>query len=239
MEWYYVLLLAVLICSVWFVLSRRFYNPFFKRFYDVVLSGSAIIVLSPLMLLLMIIGAVMMKGNPFFLQERPGKNEKVFKLIKFRTMTNAKDANGDLLPNEQRLSGYGLLLRKISLDELPELFNIFKGDMSIIGPRPLLVRYLPYYTEEERIRHNVRPGLTGLAQAMGRNSISWEETFRYDIEYVRNISQKMDISILLKTVQKVFSREGLSEADGVNDVEKRTHDPLDVERSGSVPSEKK
>lgn len=151
-----------------------------------------------------------MHGNPFFTQPRPGKNEKVFKLIKFRTMNNKRDKDGNLLPDDKRLTSYGKFLRSASLDELPELFNILKGDMSVVGPRPLLVRYLPRYNEEQRRRHEVRPGLTGLAQINGRNAISWEEKFRYDVKYVDNITFLGDITIIFKTIIKVFYREGIS-----------------------------
>ena len=151
-----------------------------------------------------------MHGNPFFTQPRPGKNEKVFKLIKFRTMNNKRDKDGNLLPDDKRLTSYGKFLRSTSLDELPELFNILKGDMSIVGPRPLLVKYLPYYTEEERHRHDVTPGLTGLAQVSGRNTLSWEDKFALDLQYVSNISFWGDIKIIFKTIGKVFKREGIS-----------------------------
>jgi len=151
-----------------------------------------------------------MKGNPFFTQLRPGKDEKIFKLIKFRSMTCETDENGAMLPDEQRLTRYGQVLRSTSLDELPELINIIKGDMSIVGPRPLLPKYLPYYTDEERHRHDVRPGLTGYAQVRGRNGISWEEKFRYDVEYVKNITFFGDIKILFDTVITVFMRNGIS-----------------------------
>lgn len=152
-----------------------------------------------------------MKGNPFFTQERPGKDEKIFKLIKFRTMTNAKDKDGNLLSDADRLTRYGKFLRNTSLDELPELFNILKGDMSVIGPRPLLVQYLPYYTDKEKHRHDVRPGLTGLAQVNGRNSLDWEHRFECDVEYVENLSFFSDVKILLKTIQKVIQRSDVAE----------------------------
>ena len=186
------------------------YAKFFKRVIDFCLSLIAIIVLSPVMLVLIVLGAVKMKGNPFFTQLRPGKNEKIFKLIKFRTMTCEKDKNGELLPDEQRLTKYGRMLRSTSLDELPELFNILKGDMSIVGPRPLLVQYLPLYNEQQHHRHDVHPGLTGLAQVNGRNGISWEEKFDYDIEYVNNITFLGDIKIILRTVGAVIKHEGIS-----------------------------
>lgn len=186
------------------------YALVFKRLIDFVLSLCALVVLSPVLLILTLVGAIKMKGNPFFTQLRPGKDEKIFKLIKFRSMTCEKDENGELLPDEVRLTKYGKLLRSTSLDELPELINILKGDMSIVGPRPLLVQYLPLYNEEQRKRHSVRPGLTGLAQVNGRNSISWTERFRYDVTYVDNISLLLDIKILFMTVQKVLIRDGIS-----------------------------
>lgn len=184
--------------------SNGIYARYIKRPMDFVLSLCAIIVLSPILLVLTVIGAIVMKGNPFFVQERPGKNEKIFKLIKFRTMTCEKDKDGKLLPDEQRLTGYGNFLRHTSLDELPELFNILKGDMAIIGPRPLLPEYLPYYTETERHRHDVRPGLSGLAQINGRNAVTWEEKFSWDLKYVGNITFLGDIKIILLTVKKAF-----------------------------------
>ena len=187
------------------------YPRFFKRFFDFTLSLMALMVLSPILLLLTVIGAIAMQGNPFFTQLRPGKNEKIFRLVKFRTMSNAKDKNGKLLPDDVRLNGYGKFLRSTSLDELPELLNILVGHMSIVGPRPLLVEYLPYYNETEKHRHDVRPGLTGWAQVNGRNSVSWDERFRLDVEYVSNISLWMDIKIILLTVQKVLVRSNVSE----------------------------
>ena len=186
------------------------YANFFKRVLDFILSLCAILVLSPVLLILTVVGAVKMKGNPFFTQLRPGKNEKIFKLIKFRTMTCETDENGNLLPDEVRLTKYGKMLRSTSLDELPELINILRGDMAIVGPRPLLVQYLPLYSEEQRKRHSVRPGLTGLAQVNGRNSISWTERFKYDVAYVENISLWNDVKILFATVRKVLIRDGIS-----------------------------
>ena len=192
------------------------YAKFFKRFLDIVLSLFALAVLSPLLVILAVIGAIAMKGNPFFTQERPGRidkktgKEKIFKLIKFRTMSNAKDKEGNLLPDEVRLNKYGKLLRSTSLDELPELLNIFIGDMSIVGPRPLLVRYIERYTPEQRRRHEVRPGFTGLAQINGRNAISWEEKFGYDVKYVDNITFIGDVKIIFGTVRTVLKREGIS-----------------------------
>ena len=186
------------------------YSKFFKRFFDFILSLCALIVLSPLLLVLTLVGAIEMRGNPFFIQERPGKNEKIFKMIKLRTMYNCKDENGEFLPDEQRLNKYGMWLRKTSCDELLELVNILKGDMSIVGPRPLLVKYLPRYNERQRRRHDVRPGLTGYAQAHGRNAVSWEEKFEMDVWYIENVSFITDIKILFDTVKIVLKREGVS-----------------------------
>lgn len=186
------------------------YAKFFKRLFDFLISLVALLILWPILLILALIGAIVMKGNPFFTQQRPGKDEKIFKLIKFRTMTNAKDAEGNLLPDEKRLVKYGKFLRSTSLDELPELLNILKGDMAIVGPRPLLVKYLPLYNEEQKHRHDVRPGLTGYAQVHGRNAISWEEKFKMDVEYTRNITLRGDVKIIFGTVRAVFKREGIS-----------------------------
>lgn len=193
------------------------YANFFKRVIDFTLSLIALIVLSPILLILIIIGAIAMKGNPFFTQMRPGKvnkktgQEKIFKLIKFRTMSNAKDKDGNLLPDEVRLNKYGKILRSTSLDELPELLNILKGDMAVVGPRPQLVRDMVFMTEEQRVRHTVRPGLTGLAQCSGRNNMSWEKKFEYDLEYIKKITFFGDIKIMFKTVGKVFARDGINE----------------------------
>ncbi len=186
------------------------YAKFFKRLIDFILSLLGIIILSPVLLILTVLGAVKMKGNPFFTQDRPGLHEKIFKLIKFRTMTNEKDENGELLPDEKRLIPYGKFLRSTSLDELPELFNILKGDMAIIGPRPLLVRYLPRYNAEQHRRHEVRPGLTGYAQAHGRNAVSWDEKFKMDVWYVDNLSFKVDIGVFFDTIKAVLRHEGIS-----------------------------
>lgn len=183
---------------------------YIKRFFDIVSSFLALVILLPLMLILTIVGTFVMKGNPFFTQQRPGKDEKIFRLIKFRTMTNAKDKDGNLLPDADRLTKYGEFLRTSSLDELPELFNIIKGDMSVIGPRPLLVKYLPRYNEHQHRRHEVRPGLSGWAQVNGRNTVSWEDKFNMDVEYVDNYSLIMDIKILIMTVKNVLKREGIS-----------------------------
>ncbi|MBO5339814.1 MAG: sugar transferase [Oscillospiraceae bacterium] len=186
------------------------YAKCFKRAMDFALSLLALIVLSPVLLILSVVGAIKMRGNPFFTQLRPGKDEAIFKLIKFRTMTCQTDHEGNLLPDEMRLTKYGKLLRSLSLDELPELINILKGDMSIVGPRPLLVRYLPLYNAEQRHRHDVRPGLTGYAQAYGRNALTWQERFEKDIYYVEHMSFWLDIKIILKTICTVLKREGIS-----------------------------
>lgn len=192
------------------------YEKCFKRPLDFTLSLIAIVVLSPVLLILTVVGAIAMGGNPFFTQLRPGKKgkdgqEKIFRLIKFRTMTNKKDKNGNLLPDEQRLTKYGSFLRASSLDELPELINILKGDMSIVGPRPQLVRDMVFMTPEERRRHTVRQGLTGLAQCSGRNNMSWEQKFAYDLEYIENITFWGDVKIILMTVGKVLKSDGITE----------------------------
>lgn len=185
-----------------------------KRFLDFMLSLMGIIVLSPILLILWILVRVKLGSPVLFHQERPGRNEKIFKLYKFRSMTDERDEQGNLLPDEVRLTKFGKVLRSTSLDELPELFNILKGDMSLIGPRPLLVRYLHYYTDEERHRHDVRPGLTGLAQVNGRNALGWEDRFRYDLYYVEHLSFLMDLKIIGMTAGKVLKRSGtLSGAD--------------------------
>ena len=184
------------------------YKKCFKRCLDILLSLCGIVVLSPILAVLAVLVRVKLGSPVLFHQERPGRHEKIFKLYKFRSMTDEKDADGNLLPDEVRLTRFGKLLRSTSLDELPELFNILKGDMSLIGPRPLLVRYLPYYTEEERHRHDVRPGLTGLAQVNGRNALGWEDRFRYDLDYVNHISLGLDLKIIGMTVGKVLKRSG-------------------------------
>lgn len=192
------------------------YAKFFKRFIDFWLSLIALTVLSPVLIILTVVGAIAMRGNPFFVQPRPGKKgkdgkEKIFKLIKFRTMSNKKDENGNLLPDAERLNKYGKFLRSTSADELPSLINILKGDLAIVGPRPLLIEYLPWYTEQERHRHDVRPGLTGWAQIHGRNSVNWTERFALDVEYVGSITLKKDISIVFLTVMKVLKKEDVAE----------------------------
>ena len=186
-----------------------FYEKYIKRQLDIVLSGCALIVLSPLLLVTAILVRVKLGSPVIFCQERPGKYEKIFRLHKFRSMSDARDETGALLPDKERLTGFGKKLRSLSIDELPELWDIFRGKMSIVGPRPLLVEYLPYYTENERHRHDVRPGLTGLAQINGRNTLTWEQKFAYDLEYVQHIGFCEDIKILFRTVGKVLNRSGV------------------------------
>lgn len=222
--WWGITIICVVAVALLFLLSMWLYKPFFKRFYDFVLSLLALVVLSPLMIILMIVTAIAMHGNPFFTQQRPGKkdkngNEKIFKLIKFRSMSNKKDENGDLLPDDQRLNKFGKILRSTSLDELPELLNILKGDMSIVGPRPQLVRDMVFMTDEQRQRHNVRPGLTGLAQVSGRNNISWEEKFTYDLRYIKKITLLSDIKIIFQTAFKVFKRSDVAREGTVSDID--------------------
>jgi lipopolysaccharide/colanic/teichoic acid biosynthesis glycosyltransferase len=196
------------------------YAKCWKRLLDLLLSLGALMALSPILLVLTILGAVKMKGNPFFTQLRPGKDEKIFKLIKFRSMTCEKDASGKLLPDEQRLTKYGKLLRSTSLDELPELINIVKGDMALVGPRPQLVRDMVFMTPQQRRRHSVRPGLTGLAQVSGRNNISWEEKFSFDLQYIdRGITLVGDLKILFMTVGKVFKQEDVVREGTVSDMD--------------------
>ena len=224
MEWWQILLIvlgSLLLLFILFILSIIFYKPFFKRFWDIVLSFLAITVFSPLIIVLMIIGAIAMKGNPFFVQKRPGKKgkdgkEKLFSLIKFRTMSNAKDKDGNLLPDDKRLNAYGKFLRSTSLDELPEAFNIFIGDMSVIGPRPQLVRDMVFMSEEQRHRHDVRPGLSGLAQVNGRNNITWEQKFEYDLRYINHISLFCDIGLIIKSAFKAFVKRDDIERDGTS-----------------------
>ncbi len=190
--------------------KATFYEKYIKRLLDSLLSGGALLILWPVLLVTAILVRTKLGSPVIFCQERPGKDEKIFKLYKFRSMTDAKDENGKLLPDEVRLTKFGKLLRSTSLDELPELWNILRGDMSIVGPRPLLVKYLPLYNEEQRRRHAVRPGLTGWAQANGRNAISWEEKFRLDVEYVDHISFALDVKTIWLTVKNVLRREGIS-----------------------------
>lgn len=186
------------------------YKKYIKRLLDIIVSLCGIIILSPVYLILFILVRVKLGSPALFTQERPGRNEKIFKLYKFRSMTDERDEKGEFLPDEVRLTGFGRILRSTSLDELPELFNILKGEMSIIGPRPLLIRYLPLYNEFQKHRHDVRPGLTGLAQINGRNAITWEKKFEYDVEYVNNLSFALDIKIFFCTIKAVLKREGIS-----------------------------
>lgn len=190
--------------------SRGLYARYIKRLLDILCSAFAIVILSPVLLLTAIFVRVRLGSPVLFCQERPGRKEKIFRLYKFRSMTDEKDENGELLPDEIRLTKAGRLLRSTSMDELPELFNILKGDMSIVGPRPLLVRYLPRYNDRQKKRHDVRPGLTGYAQAYGRNALSWEERFEMDVQYVEQITFWRDVKILFKTVETVLKREGIS-----------------------------
>jgi len=216
MNWYWIALILLVAITALMVLSSLFYRRFFKRFYDIVISGLGMVLLSPIFLILIFLGAIVMHDNPFFIQQRPGKidpkngQERVFSLIKFRTMTNAKDSNGNLLPDESRINSYGSFLRSSSLDELPEMINIFIGDMSIIGPRPLLVKYLPLYTKEQHHRHDVKPGLTGYAQAHGRNNVTWEDRFAMDVWYTNNVSFAVDIRIVFATIKTVVRHDGIS-----------------------------
>ena len=187
------------------------YRRFFKRLFDFLIALVGLIVLSPLFLILWIWLSIANKGaGAFFVQERPGKDEKIFKLIKFKTMNDERDEKGNLLPDSERLTRIGRFVRSLSLDELPQLINVLKGDMSLVGPRPLLIQYLPLYDEMQRRRHEVRPGMTGWAQVNGRNAISWQEKFAYDVWYVDHLSLSLDIKILLKTIEKVFKREGIN-----------------------------
>ena len=218
------------------------YRKFFKRFFDVVLSACALIVLSPVLLAVAVLVRLKLGSPVIFHQERLGKDEKTFRLYKFRSMTDERDEEGNLLPDEARLTKFGRLLRSTSLDELPELWNILKGDMSIVGPRPLLVSYLPYYTEEERHRHDIHPGLTGLAQVNGRSFITWEEIFAYDVEYVQNVALLKDLKIIFQTVVKVLRRADIADTTGGEHLNngqllvhegntvRKLHGPLDVER---------
>lgn len=202
------------------------YQKYIKRLLDIILSLLAIIIIFPIFLIIGIL-VLMFIGQPaIFRQKRPGKNEKIFTMYKFRTMTNKKDEDGNLLPDELRLTKLGKFLRKTSLDEIPEFFCILNGSMSFVGPRPLLVKYLPYYTEEEHHRHDVRPGLTGWAQANGRNLVNWDERFKLDLEYVNNVSLKMDIKVILKTISVVLKHEGIT------DGKTETMTFLDEERKG-------
>lgn len=192
------------------------YKLLFKRIIDLLLSLIGFILLSPIFILLVLILLYINKGKPFFFQSRPGKNEKIFKIIKFKTMTDEKDNDGKLLPDFERMTKIGNFVRKTSLDEVPQLLNVIKGDMSLIGPRPLIIAYLPLYSKEQAKRHDVRPGITGWAQVNGRNTITWKEKFKYDVFYVENISFLLDIKILLLTIKKVLFRDGVNSNDTVS-----------------------
>lgn len=204
------------------------YRNYVKRLFDIILSGCAIIVLSPIYLIMAVLVAIKLGRPILFCQQRPGKNEDIFNMYKFRSMNDKKDENGELLPDEERLTSFGKKLRATSLDELPELFNIFIGNMSIVGPRPLLVKYLPYYSEEEKKRHHVRPGLTGLAQINGRNSLIWEERFKHDVYYVEHCSFLLDIKIIWMTIGKV-----LKKSDTLSGAEQTVED-FDVYRANQI-----
>ncbi|TVZ28358.1 lipopolysaccharide/colanic/teichoic acid biosynthesis glycosyltransferase [Gillisia sp. Hel_I_86] len=188
----------------------KIYILFIKPFFDFIISLTALLILSPLLLTATILLFLANKGNPFFVQKRPGKKGRIFKIVKFKTMTDEKDSNGNLLPDSQRLTTIGSFIRKTSLDEIPQLWNVLIGDMSIIGPRPLLPQYLPIYTPHQYKRHDLRPGITGWAQVNGRNAISWTQKFEYDVWYVQNVSFFVDMEILFKTVQKVLVSEGIN-----------------------------
>ena len=205
-----------------------FYEKFVKRFLDFFLSGMSLIILSPILLVTAILVRVKLGSPVIFCQERPGKNEKIFKLHKFRSMSDARDENGELLPDEERLGRFGRWLRSTSADELPELFDIFRGKMSIVGPRPLLVKYLPLYNDEQHRRHDVRPGLTGWAQVHGRNLVSWEERFAYDVDYVDRVSFALDVKIIFMTIRCVLAHEGIS-AEGSATMEAFTGTATNVE----------
>lgn len=207
-----------------------FYEKYIKRVLDICLSGGALLILWPVLLITAILVRIKLGSPVIFCQERPGKDEKIFMLYKFRSMSDQRDAEGNLLPDEVRLTKFGRLLRSTSLDELPELWNIFMGDMSIVGPRPLLVAYLPYYTEEERHRHDVRPGLTGLAQVNGRNALLWEEKFAFDLKYVNEVSFAMDVRIVAMTIGKVLHRSDVLSGDKLKKVAGRLdHERRDLE----------
>lgn len=188
---------------------KTMYQKYIKRILDLILSLIALIILSPLMIFLAILVRIKLGKPVIFKQKRPGKNEKIFTLYKFRTMTDEKDEQGNILPDSERLTKFGRLLRSTSLDELPELINIIKGEMSIVGPRPLLVEYLPFYNEKEKHRHDVRPGLTGLAQINGRNAVNWDERFEYDVRYAKSVTLRNDINIVFKTIKKVIKKEDI------------------------------
>lgn len=210
------------------------YKKVIKRLLDIIISGTALLVLSPLYLILAILIRLKLGSPVIFHQERPGLNQEIFTLCKFRTMTDEKDESGNLLPDSVRLTKFGRILRATSLDELPELWNIFKGDMSLIGPRPLLVRYLPYYTKEEQLRHTVRPGLTGLAQVSGRNLLGWDKRLQKDIEYVTNLSFLMDLKVIFLTIKVVFVHDGVEVDTSKNETNFAVERQERLERTGSL-----
>ncbi len=217
-EWWGILVSVILGAALLILISSLFYKNFFKRLYDIIFSVIALAALSPILIVLTVAGAFAFNGKPFFTQYRPGKNGKIFRLIKFRTMTDAKDEKGEILSDDKRLTKYGKFLRSTSLDELLELINIFVGNMSFVGPRPQLVKDMVFMDENQMKRHSVRQGLTGLAQVSGRNNISWEKKFEYDLEYIKHITLWGDIKILFKTVFKVFARKDIS-AEGMETAE--------------------
>jgi len=192
------------------------YNSFIKRFLDFTLCFVGVLMLSPIILILIILLAIANNGKPFFFQSRPGKNERIFKIVKFKSMNDKKDEKGELLPFEKRITKTGKFIRKYSLDEIPQLFNVIKGDMSLIGPRPLLVKYLPLYNDSQKRRHDVRPGITGWAQVNGRNTISWDDKFRLDVWYTENMSFKLDLKIIFMTAKKVLFKEDINSGENVN-----------------------
>jgi len=194
-------------------INSGMYKRFFKQIIDFIIALTALVILSPLLLIVVILLFFANKGNPFFFQNRPGKDERIFKIVKFRTMTNKRDENGILLPDADRLTGIGKFVRKTSFDEIPQLINVLMGDMSLIGPRPLLPEYLPIFNERQKKRHSVRPGITGWAQVNGRNAISWNKKFEYDVWYVENLSFTLDMKILFKTIKKVIISEGINTQD--------------------------
>ena len=189
----------------------KLYRRYFKRLFDFILSFLALVVLTPVFLIVSVILFFSNHGKPFFFQRRPGKNERIFLLVKFKTMNDSRDSNGELLPDEKRITRFGKFIRKTSLDEIPQLFNVLKGDMSLIGPRPLLIEYLPLYNGRQKRRHEVRPGITGWAQANGRNAISWEQKFEYDVWYVENLNFVLDVKIIGRTIKKTLKSEGISQ----------------------------
>ncbi len=204
----------------------KMYKSFFKRLIDLLTSSIALLILSPIFVMITLVLSIKIKGNPFFMQKRPGKSEKIFSIIKFKTMNDEKDDKGELLEDQLRLTKFGAFLRKTSLDEIPQLINVFLGQMSLIGPRPLLIRYLPFYTIEERLRHTVRPGISGLAQISGRNMLDWDDRLEKDVEYVKDLSFLLDVKIILKTIGKVLKSEDVilapgSHATDLDEVRKR------------------